>query len=111
MIRAGYDPYATLESIQVVRDHDNFGKLSGNKPTIYHGILGSHPAHTKRLNELISQSRGITYSDLELPEQRLPEDAIWFAFWRGNFNGRCKGWQVLSWDFEVGRRVPQKAGV
>ena len=69
MIRAGYDPYASLESIQVVRDHDNFGKLSGNKPTIYHGILGSHPAHTKRLNELISQSRGITYSDLELPER------------------------------------------
>ena len=69
LIRAGYDPYASLESIQVVRDHDNFGKLSGNKPTIYHGILGSHPAHTKRLNELISQSRGITYSDLELPER------------------------------------------
>ena len=69
LIQAGYDPYAALESIQVVRDHDNFGKLSGNKPTIYHGILGSHPAHTKRLNELISQSRNITFSDLELPER------------------------------------------
>ena len=69
LIRAGYDPYASLESIQVVRDHDNFGKLSGNKPTIYHGILGSHPAHTKRLNELISQSRNISYSDLKPPER------------------------------------------
>ena len=69
LIQAGYDPYAALESIQVVRDHDNFGKLSGNKPAIYHGILGSHPAHTKRLNELISQSRNITFSDLELPER------------------------------------------
>ena len=53
---AGYDPQASLESIQKVRDHDNFEKLTKNKPTVYHGILGSHPAHAKRLNELLRQS-------------------------------------------------------
>ena len=69
LILAGYDPYASLESIQKVRDHDNFSKLSGNKPTIYHGILGSHPAHTKRLNELIGQSRELSVAEIRPPER------------------------------------------
>ena len=69
LISAGYDPYASLESIQKVRDHDNFSKSLGNKPTIYHGILGSHPAHAKRLNELIGQSRQSSVLALKQPER------------------------------------------
>ena len=69
LISAGYDPYASLESIQKVRDHDNFSKSLGNKPTIYHGILGSHPAHAKRLNELIGQSRQSSVLELKQPER------------------------------------------
>ncbi len=69
LISAGYDPHAALESIQKVRDHDSFSKSMGNKPTIYHGILGSHPAHAKRLNELIGQSRELSIFELKQPER------------------------------------------
>ena len=69
LISAGYDPHASLESIQKVRDHDNFSKSIGNQPTIYHGILGSHPAHAKRLNELIGRSREVSIFEVKQPER------------------------------------------
>jgi predicted Zn-dependent protease len=59
VIKAGYNPRALLDSIQMLRDHDDFQKTVKNSPTIYHGILGSHPAHNKRLNELVIQSQHI----------------------------------------------------
>ena len=54
LIRAGYDPYASLESIQVVRDHDNFGEIKREQTHNLSWDLGQSPAHTKRLNEHIS---------------------------------------------------------
>ncbi len=55
---AGYDPRALLNSIQMLRDHDDFQRTINNRPAAYHGILGSHPAHEKRINELVGQSQG-----------------------------------------------------
>ncbi len=69
ILRAGYNPRALLDSIQMLRDHDNFQKTVLNTPTIYHGILGSHPAHNKRLNELVNQSQALVPAELAEPER------------------------------------------
>ncbi|MEZ7819147.1 MAG: putative Zn-dependent protease [Candidatus Azotimanducaceae bacterium] len=69
ILRAGYDPRALLASIQQLRDHDDFQRSVKNAPTIYHGLLGSHPAHNKRLNELVEQSQHLQLVDLPEPER------------------------------------------
>ena len=69
LAKAGYNPRALLDSIQMMRDHDNFQKLVKNQPAMYHGILGSHPAHEKRLHELVQQSQHLFPDELADPER------------------------------------------
>lgn len=66
---AGYNPRALLDSIQMLRDHENFQRTVNNQPAVYHGILGSHPAHEKRLNELVAQSQHAFPEELAYPER------------------------------------------
>ena len=67
--RAGYNPRALLDSIQMLRDHDDFQRTVKNVPAVYHGILGSHPAHEKRLHELVQQSQHLFPDELREPER------------------------------------------
>ncbi len=67
--KAGYNPRAMLDAIQILRDNDNFQRTVKNRPTIYHGILGSHPAHEKRLHELVAQSQHLFPDELADPER------------------------------------------
>ncbi|MEM9622686.1 MAG: M48 family metalloprotease [Pseudomonadota bacterium] len=67
--RAGYNPRAMLDSIQMLRDNDNFQRVVNNRPAFYHGILGSHPAHQKRLHELVQSSQHLFPDELREPER------------------------------------------
>ncbi|MEM7096632.1 MAG: M48 family metalloprotease [Pseudomonadota bacterium] len=67
IIRAGYNPRALLDSIQMLRDHQHFQTTIKNQRPVYHGIFGSHPAHNKRLNELVGQSQHLYPEELIEP--------------------------------------------
>jgi predicted Zn-dependent protease len=67
--KAGYNPRAMLDSIQMLRDHSAYEKAVKNQPTVYHGILGTHPAHEKRIYELVNQSQHIFPDELAAPER------------------------------------------
>jgi len=67
VLKTGYNPTALLDSIQMLRDHDNYQKSVNNSPTVYHGMLGSHPAHQKRLHELVRQSQHLAPKQLNEP--------------------------------------------
>jgi len=67
--KAGYNPRAMLDSIQMLRDNDNFQRTVNNRPAFYHGILGSHPAHQKRMHELVQQSQHLFPDELLEPER------------------------------------------
>ena len=67
VLKTGYNPTALLDSIQMLRDHDNYQKAVNNSPTVYHGMLGSHPAHQKRLHELVRQSQHLAPKQLNEP--------------------------------------------
>lgn len=67
VLKTGYNPTSLLDSIQMLRDHDNYQKAVNNSPTIYHGMLGSHPAHQKRLYELVRQSQHLAPAQLNEP--------------------------------------------
>jgi predicted Zn-dependent protease len=71
LAEAGYNPRALIDSIQMLRDHDSFQKSVKNQPAVYHGILGSHPAHEKRLNELVQQSQSSFPEELEDPQREF----------------------------------------
>jgi len=66
---AGYNPRAQIDAIQILRDHSDFRQQVFNEPTVYHGILGSHPAHQKRLHELVQQSQHLFPDELAEPER------------------------------------------
>lgn len=67
--KAGYNPRAQIDAIQILRDHSDFRQQVFNEPTVYHGILGSHPAHQKRLHELVQQSQHLFPDRLAAPER------------------------------------------
>ena len=69
VIKAGYNPRALLDSIQTLRDNDDFERSIKNRPPVYHGITGSHPAHAKRLNELVNQSQHLFPDQLQDTER------------------------------------------
>ena len=66
---AGYNPRAQIDAIQILRDHSDFRQQVFNEPTVYHGILGSHPAHQKRLHELVEQSQHLFPEELAEPQR------------------------------------------
>ena len=56
LARAGYDPLAMIEVIHVLKDQELFAKSVMNRPSVYHGILGTHPRNDKRLNDVVYQA-------------------------------------------------------
>ncbi len=73
LVKAGYNPRAMLDSIQMLRDHSAYERAVKNQPAIYHGILGSHPAHEKRIYELVNQSQHLFPEELAEPERNYFE--------------------------------------
>lgn len=116
--KAGYDPRASIDSIQILRDHDSFQRSVMNSPPVYHGLLGSHPAHAKRLHELVSQSQHLLLPELPEPERDYLEMLEGLRFGTDSAIGVAKdsvyyhgalrlkltfpeGWDIQSSDTEV----------
>ncbi|NJN51640.1 MAG: M48 family metalloprotease [Gammaproteobacteria bacterium] len=54
--KAGYNPYAVIEMVQVLKDQELFEKsISGGRQT-YHGLFATHPKNDKRLHEAVQVS-------------------------------------------------------
>ncbi len=56
LARAGYDPLAMIDVIHVLKDQELFAKSVMNRPSVYHGIFGSHPRNDKRLNDAVRKA-------------------------------------------------------
>ena len=56
LARAGYDPLAMIDVIHVLKDQELFAKSVMNRPSVYHGIFGSHPRNDKRLNDAVQKA-------------------------------------------------------
>ena len=90
VLKTGYDPSALLNSIQMLRDHDNYQKAVNNSPTIYHGMLGSHPAHQKRLHDLVEQSQHLAPKQLNEPLRDFHEMLVGLRFGNDDATGVVK---------------------
>lgn len=124
--KAGYNPRGMLDSIQMLRDHSAYERAVKNRPPFYHGILGSHPAHEKRINELVFQSQHLFPDELRDPERDFfamlngmsfgDEAATGVVqngvYYHGSLRLRIKfpeGWEVRANNTEVFGTTPSGA--
>ncbi len=63
--KAGYNPFAMIEVIQVLKDQELFATEVGGQQKSYHGVFASHPQNDKRLHDAIEES-----------EKYLPEEMV-----------------------------------
>lgn len=53
--RAGYDPAAILDVIGVLKNHEDFMKLTQNRGPAYHGLFATHPRNDARLQQAVGR--------------------------------------------------------
>ena len=72
MARAGYNPMAIIDMVQVLKDQDVFAKQVERQPATYHGLFRSHPKNDKRLHDAVA------YAQQSLPpETAMPLRDYW----------------------------------
>ena len=69
LARAGYDPLAMISVIQVLKDQELFAKSVMNRPSVYHGIFGTHPRNDKRLHDAVQRAVPLA-GETTLPPER-----------------------------------------
>lgn len=69
LARAGYNPLAMIDVIQVLKDHELFSRQVQNRPTVYHGLFASHPKNDKRLHDAVQKSQSLLPETLREPER------------------------------------------
>lgn len=56
LAKAGYNPYAMIEVIQVLKDQETFAKQVSGQTQGYHGLFSTHPKNDKRLHDAVQRS-------------------------------------------------------
>ncbi len=54
---AGYDPIGMIDALSVLKNHQNFTRLTTNRGGGYHGLPATHPRNDQRLQQIIAQVR------------------------------------------------------
>jgi len=54
--KAGYNPFAMIEVIQVLKDQEMFATQIGGQQKSYHGVFASHPENDKRLHDALEEN-------------------------------------------------------
>jgi predicted Zn-dependent protease len=82
--KAGYNPFAMIEVIQVLKDQELFAKQVAGEHATYHGLFASHPQNDKRLHDAVAEG-----------ERYLPDELVDPVgdFW-ANINGFVYGNQA-----------------
>ena len=70
--RAGYNPLAVIDALQVLKDQSLFASEVRGQPATYHGLFATHPQNDKRLQDIVN------YATQSLPEDlNEPLDDFW----------------------------------
>jgi predicted Zn-dependent protease len=65
---AGYDPYAMIDTIQVLKDQEMLEKEIGGGRATYHGLFATHPKNDKRLHDAVMHAYESGSAAAELAE-------------------------------------------
>lgn len=65
LAKAGYDPQAMVEVIEVLKNHEDFMKRTSNQSAVaYHGLFASHPRNDTRLQEVVGKANALEGSQV-----------------------------------------------
>ncbi len=53
LVKAGYDPKAMVQVIEVLKNHEDFMKKTSNRGPSYHGLFATHPRNDTRLQQAV----------------------------------------------------------
>ena len=67
MARAGYNPLAIIDVVQVLKDRDVFAKQVERQPASYHGLFRSHPKNDWRLHEAVAYAQQLLPAESAMP--------------------------------------------
>ena len=70
LARAGYDPLAMINVIYVLKEHELFSKSVANRPSVYHGLFGTHPRNDRRLHDAVQNAVPLAQRATTRPPQR-----------------------------------------
>ena len=56
LAKAGYNPLAIIDTVQVLKDQELFARQVQRKPATYHGLFASHPKNDRRLHDAIAHA-------------------------------------------------------
>lgn len=65
--RAGYNPLAMIDVVQVLKDQELFSKQVANRPSNYHGLFATHPKNDKRLYEVVAYAQNMLPDEVSAP--------------------------------------------
>ncbi len=66
LLKAGYDPNAMVEVIEVLKNHEDFMKRTSNRTAVaYHGLFASHPRNDTRLQEAVGKAGTLSTQQVE----------------------------------------------
>jgi len=73
LYKAGYNPLAMVEVIEVLKNHEDFTKRTSNRTAVaYHGLFASHPRNDTRLQEVVGKAGSLSdQQTLELDEEEF----------------------------------------
>ncbi|HEX7037630.1 MAG TPA: M48 family metalloprotease [Pseudomonadales bacterium] len=126
LAKAGYNPLAMIDVLQVLKDHELFSKNVKREPTVYHGLFSSHPRNDKRLHDAVMKTQNAMPSELAPPVRDFWEMMDGLVFGDEAATGLIKdqtyyhgalrvvfsfpqGWDVMNTSAEVLGRPPQGA--
>ena len=56
LAKAGYNPMAIIDVVQVLKEQEIFAKTVEKQPVVYHGVFRSHPKNDKRLHDAVGNA-------------------------------------------------------
>lgn len=91
LARAGYDPFAMVEVVQILKDQEMFSKKVANAAPTYHGVFATHPKNDKRLHGVIEQAYAHMSSEAIEPIGQFHEFIDGLAWGNPAADGVVKG--------------------
>ena len=67
LARAGYNPLAIIDTVQVLKDQELFARQVQRKPVTYHGLFASHPKNDKRLHDAVAYAMPLLPDEVAEP--------------------------------------------
>ena len=91
LAKAGYNPLAIIDTVQVLKDQELFAKQVERRPATYHGLFASHPKNDKRLHDAVAYALPLLPDEVAEPLANFPDMLDGLAYGDESLAGLARG--------------------